>query len=165
MPFYVYKYEDNGIPIYIGQTIRLLTRISEHKKDDWYKPRYKIYYTTCNTKTEMDGLEYFLIKKYRPIYNKRDNNENSSPIRITDPPWVEYSSVKKEPNKNKPKIANKPEKKRINIKSGTYTKEELILLTGKKDLSNIKRDLTKQGYKIKTNGRRGSDYRITISNA
>ena len=46
---------------------------------------------------------------------------------------------------------------------GEYTKEQLFAILGSKDLSNIKRDLTKQGYSYTTNNKRGNNYRLTIT--
>jgi len=49
------------------------------------------------------------------------------------------------------------------IELGEYTKEQLFTILGSKDLSNIKRDLTKQGYSYTTNNKRGNNYRLTIT--
>lgn len=49
------------------------------------------------------------------------------------------------------------------IAIGTYTKEQLFTILGSTDLSNIKRDLTKKGYKYTTNGKRGNNYRLEIT--
>lgn len=46
---------------------------------------------------------------------------------------------------------------------GEYTKEQLFAILGKKDLSNVKRDLTKQGYSYTTNGKKGNNFLLTIT--
>lgn len=49
------------------------------------------------------------------------------------------------------------------ITLGEYTKDQLLSALGSKDLSNAKRTLTKQGYSFTTNGKKGNNYRITIT--
>lgn len=49
------------------------------------------------------------------------------------------------------------------LKVGEYSKEQLFSILGSTDLSNIKRDLTKQGYIFTTNGRRKDSYRLIIT--
>lgn len=49
------------------------------------------------------------------------------------------------------------------ITIGEYTKEQLFAILDKKDLSNVKRDLTKQGYSYTTNRRKGDNFRLTIT--
>lgn len=46
---------------------------------------------------------------------------------------------------------------------GEYTKEQLFTILGKKDLSNVKRDLAKLGYSYTTNNKRGDNYRLIIT--
>lgn len=89
MSFYIYKYVNNNIIEYIGQTTNLEKRIEQHKKDKLKNFKGKIYYFECPNKTAMNSWEYCLINKYHPKYNAalKDNQTN---ININEPEWKLY---------------------------------------------------------------------------
>ena len=88
--YFVYMYVNNdNIIEYIGKTINLTQRIEQHTKDKLCGFEGKIYYYRCNNQIEMDSYEYFLIRKYKPLYNELLNKEES--IQIEDPVWIEFN--------------------------------------------------------------------------
>lgn len=85
--FYVYRMldKDNNI-IYVGRSINLSIRLyihfSKHIKDknkSWYYLVDRIQYITCKDFLEMCNCESYLITKYKPI----GNNKNE-PLKIKD---------------------------------------------------------------------------------
>lgn len=89
--YFIYIYiNEQGIIEYIGKTTNLPQRIYQHTSDKLANFKGKIYYYRCHGITEMDSYEYFLIRKYKPIYNELLDGEES--IQIEDPKWTEYNS-------------------------------------------------------------------------
>lgn len=90
MKYCIYKYVENNEIIYIGQTICLKERVSQHSKEaNFINFNGTIFYFICNNQTEMNAYEYFLINKYQPKYNKQFRNK----INVTnflEPEWVQY---------------------------------------------------------------------------
>lgn len=71
----VYKHiNKNGDIIYIGKSKNLKQRQQQHKKTtEWFNDIDEIEYMEFETKTGMDIAELYLINKYSPINNKKDN--------------------------------------------------------------------------------------------
>ena len=92
MAYYIYKYVENNVPVYIGKTTQLDNRIKQHTRDKLRNFSGKIYYFECPNKTSMDSYEYCLINKYHPIYNTalKDKNINTN---ITEPEWRLYQQI------------------------------------------------------------------------
>ena len=99
--YFVYKFidADNQI-IYIGKTIRLPARMVQHFKtdshlsDECYDHVKYVFYSSLNTKAEMDIYELYLIDKYRPRYNIKSvyEEEEISSIVLPELVWKEYQS-------------------------------------------------------------------------
>ena len=88
--FFVYSYiNEDGIVEYIGKTIDLPQRIKQHTQDKLSNFKGKIYYYRCHSQIEMNSYEYFLIRKYKPLYNELLDGEES--IQIEDPKWIEFN--------------------------------------------------------------------------
>jgi predicted GIY-YIG superfamily endonuclease len=94
MGYYIYKYVNNNVVEYIGQTTDLERRIKQHQQDKLKNFHGQIYYFTCKNKTEMNGWEYFLINKYHPCYNVALKNENTI-IKMEEPEWSLYMEITK----------------------------------------------------------------------
>lgn len=87
--YFIYKYVDkNNNIVYIGQTTNLPYRIVKHRGDQLKNFNGDIYYYRCKHKTEMDGYEYFLIRKYHPKFNSSFVKEDD--IFISEPKWILY---------------------------------------------------------------------------
>lgn len=61
---------NSNIIEYIGKTVNLTQRINQHTKDKLSSFQGKIYYYRCHSLIEMNSYEYFLIRKYKPLYNE-----------------------------------------------------------------------------------------------
>lgn len=71
----IYKLYNNGVVVYVGQSINVFSRVKAHKTDklidfDFYK------YFFCD-KHDLDTLEKALINKYKPIHNGTKKNKKA----------------------------------------------------------------------------------------
>ena len=90
MNYFIYKYVNNNEIVYIGQTINLAERISEHAREPNFQNfNGDIFYFKCGNKTEMQAYEYFLINKYQPIYNIQCKYKLEM-TELTEPMWTKY---------------------------------------------------------------------------
>ena len=73
MSYYIYKHLDNNNNIiYVGQTINIESRQSDHKThSEWKNEISKIEYAEVTDKLLMDIYERYYISKYNPINNKK----------------------------------------------------------------------------------------------
>ena len=73
----VYRHlNKNGEIIYIGKSKNLLSRQRSHRDNSsWFDDIDKIEYINLSSKIEMDVAELYLINKYTPINNKKDNDK------------------------------------------------------------------------------------------
>ena len=85
--YFIYKYVKDGEVIYLGKTKRALNkRINEHKKD--LPDGCDIYYFECESESDMNIAELFLIDKYKPLYNKDCNSsETQTSYSFAEPTW------------------------------------------------------------------------------
>ena len=102
----VYRHLDKneGI-IYIGKSKNLLSRQRNHRDNSsWFDDINKIEYMNFCSKIEMDVAELYLINKYTPINNKKDNRGDDVGIVIINENWINFDmSELKIKNKSKPK--------------------------------------------------------------
>ena len=85
---YVYRYIYKDEIIYIGRTIDMDRRVSEHKREPHFKEFCKknkikynnllIEYITLQNSTEESVVEKILINKYKPELNTTDNHDSIS---------------------------------------------------------------------------------------
>lgn len=102
MKYFIYKYVENNEIVYIGQTIHLQERISQHSREsNFINFNGKIFYFTCNNRTEMDAYEYFLINKYQPKYNIQFKNKIEI-IDFSEPQWVLFTQNCEQSSSNNP---------------------------------------------------------------
>ena len=98
MKYYIYKYEgelkNGGTKVlYIGKTKNIDNRVKSHYTNSAFGGRYfivKIYYFEVESKTDADHLEYVLINKYHPRYNKQLKNPNIH-TDMKEPKWIFHS--------------------------------------------------------------------------
>ncbi len=65
MASYVYKYESNGIPVYIGITDNMKRRVSQHKNDKLKVINNpKIQFIKVENRADAEAMETYLISKY-----------------------------------------------------------------------------------------------------
>lgn len=101
---YVYKYVTfDGKIVYIGRTDNIERRVNEHKKDKLKNFTGNIYYSIHRHKTASKAYEYFLINKYKPLYNSALIDLDK--IDITEPSWKLYTTIGENNNKNKYKCS------------------------------------------------------------
>lgn len=102
----VYRHLDKneGI-IYIGKSKNLLSRQRNHRDNSsWFDDINKIEYMNFCSKIEMDVAELYLINKYTPINNKKDNRGDDVGIVTINENWSNFDmSELKIKNKSKPK--------------------------------------------------------------
>ena len=69
--FYVYKFLDKeGNALYVGQSIDIDRRISEHSGKPWDKEKDHIEFAECKSCTDMCIYEIYYINKLKATYNK-----------------------------------------------------------------------------------------------
>ena len=91
---YIYKYELNNYPIYIGITSNIKERASQHGKlgdnideSGWDEINSSdLYYATMPNRIMADCMESILIQKYKPKYNK-DKKCDWEGLDISEPKW------------------------------------------------------------------------------
>jgi hypothetical protein len=70
---WVYKYERNGVPVYIGQTIRVSgwwrRAVAEHRRDPWFSSELKLYVAVVKPVLFTDVRETELIHYWHPAGN------------------------------------------------------------------------------------------------
>ena len=136
MSCYIYKYVRDGEIKYIGKTVNMWKRFSQHKKETKFQnlnfTSQDVYYVECASKVQMDMLELLLINKYMPELNvvakPKDNAVFTSVCEMKDFEWLPLVDLEK-PKTSKPK-ENKPlfeeifttSDKGIMIKWSTYDK-------------------------------------------
>lgn len=99
MKYYIYKYEGElrtgGTKIlYIGKTKNIDSRVRSHYANSVFGGRdfiVNIYYFEVENKTDADHLEYVLINKYHPPYNKQLNNPKIQ-TDMKEPKWTFHST-------------------------------------------------------------------------
>ena len=70
MNYYVYKFLDkDGNALYVGQTIDMDRRMSEHKGKIWDLEKDKIMFAKCNNQADMCLYEMYYINKLHAKYN------------------------------------------------------------------------------------------------
>ena len=65
---YIFR-DDEGRPLYVGQSIRVLKRLREHQNRDFYNQSATVDIIKCADKDEMCTLEASLIKALDPPHN------------------------------------------------------------------------------------------------
>ena len=65
--YHIYALWDKGNIVYIGQSVRLASRITVHMSDKGFD---SVSYIECNSKIEMDYIEEMLIIELNPKYNQ-----------------------------------------------------------------------------------------------
>jgi predicted GIY-YIG superfamily endonuclease len=65
---YIFR-DDEGRPLYVGQSIRVLKRLREHQNRDFYNQSSTVDIIKCADKDEMCALEASLIKSLDPPHN------------------------------------------------------------------------------------------------
>ena len=114
MGYYIYKYVRDGEVKYIGKTVDMWRRFSNHKKETKFQnlnfTAQDVYYIKCVSKTQMDVLELLLINKYMPELNvvakPKDNAVFTSVCEMKDFEWLPLVDLEK-PKTSKPE-ENKP---------------------------------------------------------
>ena len=114
MGYYIYKYVCDGEVKYIGKTVDMWRRFSNHKKETKFQnlnfTAQDVYYVECASKTQMDVLELLLINKYMPELNvvakPKDNAVFTSVCEMKDFEWLPLVDLEK-PKTSKLK-ENKP---------------------------------------------------------
>ena len=114
MGYYVYKYVRDGEVKYIGKTVNMWKRFSQHKKETKFQNlnfiSQDVYYVECASKVQMDTLELLLINKYMPELNvvakPKDNAAFTSICEMKDFEWLRLDGLEK-PKTSKSK-ENKP---------------------------------------------------------
>ena len=134
---YIYKYELNNNPVYIGITNNIDRRLSQHgicgdniDKCGWDEINAAdIYYAEMPNRTMADCVESILIQKYKPKYNKAKVCVWDG-LDISEPKWKKYIKRKyaaKQIRSNNVVNNNKEKKSIINIDcDNQYTAFELI---------------------------------------
>ena len=110
MGYYIYKYVRDGEVKYIGKTVDMWRRFSNHKKETKFQnlnfTAHDVYYITCASKTQMDVLELLLINKYMPELNvvakPKDNAAFTSVCEMKDFEWLPLVDLRK-PKTSKPR--------------------------------------------------------------
>lgn len=105
--YYIYKFTNkNGDILYIGKTINLKDRLKKHlsgtnqtnSKLKLYKEFKEIYYYECKNEKEMNELELYYIKLYKPQYNILSYNtsgeEDFQNICTDNIVWTEFKELK-----------------------------------------------------------------------
>ena len=114
MSYYIYKYVRDGEIKYIGKTVNMWKRFSQHKKETKFQnlnfTSQDVYYVECASKVQMDTLELLLINKYMPELNvvakPNDNAAFTSICEMKDFEWLPLDGLEK-PKTSKSK-ENKP---------------------------------------------------------
>ena len=85
---FVYRYLHDDDVVYVGRTINMDNRVSQHRTDSHFNAYLKennlgyddlqIEYISLENSTEEDITEKFLINKYKPILNTKDKHESLS---------------------------------------------------------------------------------------
>ena len=112
MGYYIYKYVRDGEVKYIGKTVDMWRRFSQHKKEAKFQnlnfTAHDVYYIKCASKTQMDVLEVLLINKYMPELNvvakPKDNAVFISVCEMKDLEWLPLVGLEK-PKTSKPREA------------------------------------------------------------
>ena len=110
MGYYIYKYVRDGEIKYIGKTVNMWKRFSQHKKETKFQnlnfTSQDVYYVECASKTQMDMLELLLINKYMPELNvvakPKDNAVFTSVCEMKDLEWLPLVDLEK-PKTSKPR--------------------------------------------------------------
>lgn len=110
MGYYIYKYVRDGEVKYIGKTVDMWRRFSQHKKETKFQnlnfTAHDVYYIKCASKTQMDVLEVLLINKYMPELNvvatPKDNAVFNSVCEMKDFEWLPLVDLRK-PKTSKPR--------------------------------------------------------------
>lgn len=77
---YIFR-DDEGRPLYVGQSIRVLKRMKEHKSRDFYNQSATVDIIKCVDEAEMCAVESSLIKALDPPHNialRRPNRYQTS---------------------------------------------------------------------------------------
>ena len=114
MSYYIYKYVRDGEIKYIGKTVNMWKRFSQHKKETKFQnlnfTSQDVYYAECASKVQMNTLELLLINKYMRELNvvakPKDNAAFTSICEMKDFEWLPLDGLEK-PKTSKPK-ENKP---------------------------------------------------------
>jgi len=98
--YYVYRYVHPEYPwLYVGKTKNLESRIRTHDfdKSDNIDRKYanllmesSVYYLEFENSTQMSFVELYLIDKYSPYLNKKDNHTDESKMELSMPRWKKY---------------------------------------------------------------------------
>ena len=128
----VYRHlNKNGEIIYIGKSKNLLSRQRNHRDNSsWFDDIDKIEYINLSSKIEMDVAELYLINKYTPINNKKDNRADSISIVSINEDWNNFNikELKRHVKKDNKKFE-------IEITDDMFKKSELLIKMNITDLS------------------------------
>lgn len=91
---YRYKHCQTGEVFYIGKTdASLRQRIEAHAKEEKFTPylqNLEVEFFRLQNKTETDIAEKYLINRYKPLLNEKDNREGLTDFVLTLPEWESY---------------------------------------------------------------------------
>lgn len=97
---YVYRFLDSeGCVIYVGRTVDLKLRMSQHFSDRGHLPREcynsvaRIEFITCKTYLDMKIKELYYIGKCQPQFNIADKSEVTVILDETTDVWESYKSI------------------------------------------------------------------------
>lgn len=128
----VYRHlNKNGEIIYIGKSKNLLSRQRSHRDNSsWFDDIDKIEYINLSSKIEMDVAELYLINKYTPINNKKDNRADSISIVSINEDWNNFNikELKRHVKKDNKKFETE-------ITDDMFKKSELLIKMNITDLS------------------------------
>lgn len=110
MSYYIYKYVRDGEIKYIGKTVNMWRRFSQHKKETKFQnlnfTSQDVYYIECASKVQMDMLELLLVNKYMPELNvvakPKYNAAFTSICEMKDFEWLPLDGLEK-PKTSKPR--------------------------------------------------------------
>ncbi len=88
--FYIYKYYKGDKVVYVGQTIRPVTRNSEHKaSSSWYEGHTDYVIAEVPNKTTMDMYELYLINTLDPVGNTANARADEMGIELPELNFVD----------------------------------------------------------------------------
>lgn len=117
----------SGEIIYIGKSKNLLSRQRNHRDNSsWFSEVENIEYITLDSKIEMDIAELYLINKFSPINNKKDNRADMVNIVEINCEWIKFNMSELD-IKNKIKFSKSSI---FNSKDGLKLNKDLVLNIG-----------------------------------
>jgi len=82
------------IPLYVGQTCDLVTRIGQHREKMWFNHVEYMFVQDLNTKSEAEKLERELIDELRPVFNKQVSGRKYIKAKIHTPKTAAVTNLR-----------------------------------------------------------------------